>query len=112
MPEGRLTIGRRLPTCPTKSAQRAKKVTDSSTNRRGEVDAPRSERQPQSQLNQPGLVLGRGDNSEIRISQGRVRIGELHPVEEVEEFRMEFQFQAFSLLCMGHHREIEVRNAL
>src|ERR1700722_2339651 len=30
MPEGRLTIGRRLPTCPTKSSRRAKKGTDSS----------------------------------------------------------------------------------
>src|ERR1700722_15576215 len=31
MPEGRLTIGRRLPTCPTKSSRRAKKDMDSST---------------------------------------------------------------------------------
>jgi hypothetical protein len=52
-----------------------------------------SEREPQPQLNQPGQVHGRGDNPELRSSQRRARIGKLHAVEQIEEFRAEFEFE-------------------
>src|SRR5271163_157482 len=53
----------------------------------------RLEREPQSKLNQSGVVVGGFDLAELGAAKCRVGGSELDPVEDVEEFGAEFHVE-------------------
>src|SRR5258708_2762208 len=66
-----------------------------------------SEYQPQSELNEPGIVILAADDAKLRITELQAGRVELHSIEEVEDFRPELQPDPF-----GNGRVLEQREAV
>ena len=80
-----------------------------------EVSSLRSESKLQSKLNEPRKIDGIGHNAKVLIvvrATGSIRRSELRMVEEVEEFRPEFNIHSLGDGGPFEHREVEVDHTL
>src|SRR5207253_8036804 len=67
--------------------------------------------QAKAELYESRQILGRSDNSELRISQGCSRVRELYAIEEIEELRPKVHVEALGNRSLFNDCEIVVRDS-